>query len=140
MITIEYDKKACAIKVQGHAGSAAAGQDLVCAGCSMLFYGLANALLDLCPPPQSPERVGFPGTSETSDAGFPAARTRSGGGSKYGGSKRYDFKAAAGDARVAWMPEKPWDQARAKLIFASYASGFRALAGKYPDHVCYTEK
>ncbi len=109
MITVEYDKTTCAVSVHGHAGSAEPGCDLVCAACSMLVYGLLQALTDLCP--------------------------RSAPGK--GGIRR--CRAEPGDAHIEWHAEE-WEKARAMLIFAAYASGFRALARENPDYVQYTEK
>ena len=44
MINIKYNPKTMRITIKGHAGTAPAGQDIVCAGVSAVFYNLANVL------------------------------------------------------------------------------------------------
>lgn len=41
MVTIDYDRKCTRVTVKGHAGTAPAGEDLVCAAVSTLTYTLA---------------------------------------------------------------------------------------------------
>jgi uncharacterized protein YsxB (DUF464 family) len=47
MIRVIYDPEAYQVDVSGHAGYAAHGQDVVCAGASTLFYTLARSLRDI---------------------------------------------------------------------------------------------
>lgn len=42
-VSVEAQSSQINIKVQGHAGFAEAGQDIICAGMSMLAYALAEA-------------------------------------------------------------------------------------------------
>ncbi len=109
MITVEYDEKACAVTVSGHAGSAEAGKDLVCAACSMLACGLAHALIDLCAPP------------------------------KLRDERKKHWKTKDGYTHIEWRA-KSWEQARAKVIFEAYMSGFRELARENPAYVRCVEK
>lgn len=46
MIVVSYEKsrESCTLRVEGHAGYAARGSDIVCAAASILFYTLANHL------------------------------------------------------------------------------------------------
>lgn len=46
MIVVSYEKsrESCTLRVEGHAGYAARGSDIVCAAASILFYTLANYL------------------------------------------------------------------------------------------------
>lgn len=48
MIEIVYDRRRNALTCTGHANSAQAGRDIVCAACSMLVYGLAQAVSEIC--------------------------------------------------------------------------------------------
>jgi uncharacterized protein YsxB (DUF464 family) len=45
MITITYRPDKYEVKIKGHAGYDEKGKDIVCAGVSVLFYTLCNALL-----------------------------------------------------------------------------------------------
>ena len=47
MVTIDYDRKCTRVTVKGHAGTAPAGQDLVCAAVSTLTYTLAENVAQL---------------------------------------------------------------------------------------------
>ena len=47
MIEIVYDRRRNALTCTGHANSAQAGRDIVCAACSMLVYGLADSIAKL---------------------------------------------------------------------------------------------
>lgn len=44
MIQIIYDRQRSLVTIDGHAGSAEEGHDLVCAGVSAITYTLANAI------------------------------------------------------------------------------------------------
>lgn len=46
MIEIKFNPKKMEIKVNGHAGQAEKGQDIVCSAVSILFYTLAQAVTD----------------------------------------------------------------------------------------------
>ena len=46
MIEITFKPKTMAVKVTGHAGQAEKGQDIVCSAVSILFYTLAQAVMD----------------------------------------------------------------------------------------------
>ena len=44
VVTYEKSRESCSLRVEGHAGYAARGSDIVCAAASILFYTLANHL------------------------------------------------------------------------------------------------
>jgi uncharacterized protein YsxB (DUF464 family) len=44
MINITFDPKNFELKIEGHAGQAKKGEDIVCASVSMLFFTLAESL------------------------------------------------------------------------------------------------
>ena len=46
MITIQYARKRHSLRIKGHAGFANIGQDIICASVSMVFYNLAQVLMD----------------------------------------------------------------------------------------------
>ncbi len=46
MIEIKFNPKKMELKVSGHAGQAEKGQDIVCSAVSILFYTLAQAVMD----------------------------------------------------------------------------------------------
>ena len=46
MIEITFNPKEMSVKVSGHAGQAEKGQDIVCSAVSILFYTLAQAVMD----------------------------------------------------------------------------------------------
>ena len=46
MIEIKFKPKTMMVKVTGHAGQAEKGQDIVCSAVSILFYTLAQAVMD----------------------------------------------------------------------------------------------
>ena len=46
MIEIKFKPKNMRVKISGHAGQAEKGQDIVCSAVSILFYTLAQAVMD----------------------------------------------------------------------------------------------
>lgn len=47
MTRVDYDPEDFRMEIRGHAGAAPAGQDLVCAGISVLSFGLINAAMSV---------------------------------------------------------------------------------------------
>jgi uncharacterized protein YsxB (DUF464 family) len=47
MTRVDYDPESFRMEIRGHAGAAPAGQDIVCAGISVLSYTLINAAMSV---------------------------------------------------------------------------------------------
>lgn len=47
MTRVDYDPESFRMEIRGHAGAAPAGQDIVCAGISVLSYALINAAMSV---------------------------------------------------------------------------------------------
>lgn len=47
LVKLDYDKSLYSIKMNGHAGQAEAGKDIVCASASMLIFTIAQYVSDL---------------------------------------------------------------------------------------------
>lgn len=46
MITVQYSPKQRKLRIKGHAGYKPPGEDIVCAAASMIFYNLAQVLME----------------------------------------------------------------------------------------------
>lgn len=46
MIKVQYSQKQHKLRIKGHAGFAQKGEDIICAAASMIFYNLAQVLME----------------------------------------------------------------------------------------------
>jgi len=114
MIQIIYEKKACRLVCMGHAGSAPAGHDLVCASCSILIYGLAGSMMKLY---DKAKRHVLPGKMKKA----PVIRIES------------------GNAEIVCEPSillRPFVQ----FTYQNYINAFKLLAANYAQYVSFVQK